>query len=176
MILWNGGDVCSCNNYDISDPSVRIFFDTKLCAFLICQRSWPAYAPHAEDLKFRDSKWTEKHGDIHLMLWDDTNDDFNFKPSLSHIQRLTCSSHYGGNCAKGECICNIADGWELETCGRGLSDSECMTRKIKNEHYRDAGSPSTEWFVEWKNTSFFIVLDKGYRVTQHIIRHSQKVI
>ena len=94
-------DVCSVNNYNISDKSARHVFDRKTYLSLKCKHSWPRHASFEEDKYLRDPMWTSKHGDVRLIMWDDTNIDFKFKPSLVHIQRLTCSSYYGGNCAKG---------------------------------------------------------------------------
>ena len=65
--------------------------------------------------------------DARLIMWDDANDNFNYKPSLAHVHRLTWSSYYGGNCTK--------YGVNLQCCGwigvwdswtGGVSDSECL--------------------------------------------------
>ena len=43
-------------------------------------------------------------------MWDDTNIPFTYKPSSAMNQRLTYSSYYGMNCAKGGVFLQLC-GW-----------------------------------------------------------------
>eukprot|EP00957_Ditylum_brightwellii_P076342 5802333-Ditylum_brightwellii.AAC.1 len=46
------------------------------------------------------------------VFWDDTNVSFLYKPSGADGQRLTYSSQYGENCAKGGVFYSCVVGWE----------------------------------------------------------------
>ena len=73
--------MCSENNYNVSDGVARDIFDRKDFLCNKCKQSWPAYASYEEDKCLRNAIWTEKFGDIRLILWDNTNINFNYKPS-----------------------------------------------------------------------------------------------
>ena len=103
-------DDASCKqHYDLDSKQLRIIFDRKLNQVLLCRNSWPRYAKYHEDKKFTSQRWLNKYGDARIIMWDNTNVNLNYMPTLSHAQRLTYSSYYGGNCAKG--------GVFLQMCG-----------------------------------------------------------
>ena len=68
------------------------FSMTKQNLCLTCKNSWPIHASFEEDLKLRDPVWTQKISNARLIMWDDTNLDFNHKTSLAKTQRITHSS------------------------------------------------------------------------------------
>ena len=95
-------------------------FDHRLYLALVCRSSWPTYAKYKEDQALRDSKWNAKYPTQRIIMWDDTNVPFNFKPSAAVNQRTTYSSYYSQNCAKGGVFCSSVDGWVLESYGLEL--------------------------------------------------------
>ena len=158
---------------------LRIIFDRKLNLVLACRNNWPTYAYYREDQEFTENKWKLKYGDTRVIMWDDTNVNFRFKPSTAHNQRLTYSSYYGGNCAKG--------GVHLQFCGwmgvydlwtGGVSDSEYLC----SDESGDGGILARQEqfqksdLVDGEIKEVNNILDKGYRVVQAMIRYSQKVI
>jgi hypothetical protein len=76
-------------------------FNQKLYLALVCRASWPTYASFEEDKALRDPKWNSKYEGKRIVMWDDTNVPFNFKPRGAANQRITYSPYYGMNCAKG---------------------------------------------------------------------------
>ena len=107
-------------------------------------------------------------------MWDDTNVELKHKPSLSHVQQLTCSLYYGGNCAKGGVhlqYCGWLGTFELWT--GEVSDSEYITR-ARNCDGKNMLESQQEFqqsdFIERKEKPIFNMLDKGYCATQHILR------
>ena len=121
----------------------------------------------------RDPVWTSKYGDARLIMWDDTNIDFNYKPSLAHIQRLAYSSYYGGNCAKGGVhlqFCGWLGVWDLWT--GGVSDSEYLASSNNDNDQSIIEfqlSFQRKDLVKGEMKPFFNILDKGYRTTQHVL-------
>ena len=73
----------------------------KLGLAVACMQRWPTFSFDKEDLLFWHSSWNEKHSDARLTMWDDANVNLNYKPSLSHTHRLTCSPYCGSNCDEG---------------------------------------------------------------------------
>ena len=61
-------------------------FDNKPFLVLKCKQIWPTFASHEEGIELRDTIWIDKHGNARLIMWYDTNVDFNFKYSLAHMQ------------------------------------------------------------------------------------------
>ena len=125
LTRWD--DAQSQVHYGLTAKQLRIIFDRKLNLVLACRNNWPTYAYYREDQEFTENKWKMKYGDTRVIMWDDTNVNFRFMPSTAHNQRLTYSSYYGGNCAKG--------GVHLQFCGwmgvydlwtGGVSDSEYL--------------------------------------------------
>ena len=85
-------------------------FDKKLSLVLSCRASWPKYVSYEEDANFRNDEWDEKYEGKRVIMWDDTNIDFQFKPSDSEEQRITYSHYYGGNVGKGGVFLQLC-GW-----------------------------------------------------------------
>ena len=67
-------------------------FDLKLYLALVCRASWSTYARFKEDKAFQDSKWNSKYENQRIIMWDDTNVPFNFKPSGAVNQQITYSA------------------------------------------------------------------------------------
>jgi hypothetical protein len=85
-------------------------FDAKACLVLRCRSSWPTYATHEEDKYLRKEKWNAKYENKRIVMWDDTNIPFTYKPSSALNQRITYSPYYGMNCAKGGVFIQLC-GW-----------------------------------------------------------------
>jgi hypothetical protein len=171
-------DAQSEAHFNLIAKNLRKIFDRKLNIVLACRQKWPTYAYYNEDKMFTDNKWILKYGDSRVIMWDDTNVNFTFMPSTAHNQRLTYSSYYGGNCAKG--------GVHLQFCGwmgvydlwnGGVSDSEYLCSDdgpdggilARQEKFQRCDLVNGD--VKEVNN----ILDKGYRVVQAMIRYSQKV-
>jgi hypothetical protein len=58
----------------------------------------------------RKEKWKKKYEGMRIVMWDDTNINFDFKPSGAYEQRVTYSSYYASNCAKGGVFLQLG-GW-----------------------------------------------------------------
>ena len=84
--------------------------NAKLDLVLSCRKSWPTYASFEEDATLRKEKWDEKYENVRVVMWDDTNIPFSFKPSSAQGQKLTYSSYYSMNCAKGGVFLQLC-GW-----------------------------------------------------------------
>ena len=103
-------------------------------------------------------------------------------PTLSHVQRLTYSSYYSGNCGKG--------GVGLQFCGYiitiplwtgGVSDSDYLTPKINKDGEEDGvlvwqKKFQDEDLVNGEVKEFVNMLDKGFRIVQPAIKYKQKII
>ena len=172
-------DAESDAHYALSAKQLRVIFDRKLKIALRCRESWPIYAKYKEDKVFTDKKWLNKYGNAGVVMWDDTNVDLNYMPRTAHNQRLTYSSYYGGNCAKG--------GVHLQFCGwlgvydlwtGGVSDSEylCSNEGPGGGILRRQMNFQNNDLVDGNIEEFYNLLDKGYRVIQAILRFYQKVI
>ena len=68
---------------------------------LSCRDSWPRYVSYEEDSILRNDEWNQKYDGKRVIMWDDTNINFQFKPSGADEQRITYSHYYGGNVGKG---------------------------------------------------------------------------
>ena len=141
------------------DKAVNKVIDTKLDMILRARQQWPKYASLIEDEFLRNTKWNQKYKGKRVVFWDNTGIVLH-KPSQSLLQRITYSSYYAGNVAKGGIFIQLC-GWlgthELFT--GAMSDSEYMnTTNILEEQ---------EIFQESDGgTKFTNVLDRGYRSTQ----------
>lgn len=51
------------------------------------------YAKFDEDAALRKEKWNEKYNGQRIIMWDDTNIPFTYKPSSALNQRMTYSSY-----------------------------------------------------------------------------------
>jgi hypothetical protein len=114
--------------YKTAIVTLREIFDNKTdivkrCCFL----QWPRFVSFDEDISHRKQKWDDFYYGKRLVMWDNTNINMCFKPTVFETQRITYSQYYGGNVAKGGVFIQPC-GWigthELWT--GGISDSEYM--------------------------------------------------
>ena len=125
--------------FKISDRKIgRKVFDSKTYLILRCRSSWPVFVSLNEDKILRKEKWNDKYENKRVIMWDDTNIPFCFKPSSAKNQRLTYSSYYSMNCAKGGVFLQLC-GWmgvaEL-WCG-GISDTIYIEKEKILERQND---------------------------------------
>ena len=120
---------------------------------------WPKYLSYKEDDFLRDTKWEHRYIGKRIVFHDNTGLDI-VKPSDSLSQRVTYSSYYGGNVAKGGVFVQLC-GWigTYELYPGAVSDSDYMNlcgifENQKRFQESDGGDP------------FLNVLDRGYRVTK----------
>ena len=147
--------------------------DQKLDLALACRKSWPAYASFEEDKLLRKEKWDNKYPNMRVVMWDDTNIPFTFKPSSAQLQKITYSSYYAMNCAKG--------GVFLQLCG-WMGVEELWVGATSDSHYME----NTEILKRQKafaendksggdDIPFTIILDKGYRIIRIAWREGKQV-
>jgi hypothetical protein len=148
--------------YNISPRTLRTIFDSKLAIHINCVMSWPRFVSYEEDKLYRKQKWSETYKQRRIIMWDNTNINFCFKPSSADVQRNTYSAYYAGNCAKGSVF--------IQPCGwmgthdlwvGAVSDSLYMTRSGVLKMHTDY----IDKYEETNKTAFTILLDKGYRIT-----------
>ena len=94
-------------------------------------------------------------------MWDDTNISFDHKPSDAQLQRLTYSSYYGENCAKG--------GVALQLCG-WIRVMNLWVGVISDTHYqkksgifREQNEFSRKDLIDGEHLPYTNIFDKGYR-------------
>ena len=143
---------------------LRQVFDSKCQTVLACRSSWPIYAFHHEDVHLRKDKWNLKYDEYkRIVQWDDTNVPFTFKPSRADNQRLTYSSYYGMNCAKGGVFLQLCGWLGVEKLWVGAtSDSHYQIHNKIFEKQRDFAAKD---LYKGKHIPFTNVFDKGYRLT-----------
>ena len=140
---------------------LRKAFDTKNLIVLACRASWPTYLSFEEDKALRDEKWNIKYGEKRIIMWDDTNVPFTFKPSRADNQRLTYSSYYGMNCAKGGVFMQLSGWMGVEELWVGAtSDSHYQKHNKIFEKQKEFAESD---LVNDKVLPFSNVFDKGYR-------------
>lgn len=164
-------DAASDMNFSLAKKSLRSIFDRKLDVVLLCRASWPMYVTYKEDKRFTSEQWKIKYGSNQIVMWDDTNVDFNYMPTMSHAQRLTYSSYYGGNCGKGGVFlqfCGYMGAHDLFT--GGMSDTEYLIEKKKQQEKNNKveGILERQRVFQEKDKvngqviQFINILDKGY--------------
>ena len=137
----------------------------KMEMVLSCRDSWPTYVSFEEDKELRDEKWDLKYNGLRIVMWDDTNVPFNFKPSGALNQRITFSSYYAMNCAKGGVFLQLC-GWlgVGELWVGATSDSFYMEKANdilqRQEHFAKKDLVNGEYIP------FGNILDKGYRIVR----------
>jgi hypothetical protein len=138
--------------------------DSKTDLVLECRRSWPTYVSMEEDEKLRKKKWNDKYKNKRIVMWDDTNIPFTYKPSSALNQRITYSAYYGMNCAKG--------GVFLQLCG-WLGVEELWVGAVSDSHYMRFTSIlkrqkifAQEDTINGEYIPFSNILDKGYRIVR----------
>jgi hypothetical protein len=161
----------ACASFFLRDRSIPVrVFEKTIRTILKTRGRWPTYATKAEDDALRDSKWGAKYGsDVRPVFWDNTGVNLHkFTDAL--LQRLTYSSYYAGNVAKGGIfvqLCGWLGTWEFYP--GAMSDSKYMNetgilelQKIFADN--DGGLPFTN------------ILDRGYRSTRAAWRQGQFVL
>ena len=142
--------------------SVYKIFDHKTYLVLCCQSSWPTYVSYEEDKALRKEKWDAKYAKKRIVMWDDTNIAFNFKPGSAKNQRTTYSSYYSMNCAKGGVFLQLS-GWMgvAELWVGGTSDSFYQEKAGILEQQKKFAEDD---IVAGEYIPFSNILDKGYRI------------
>ena len=148
--------------YKVNRSTTQRIFLTKLGFIKTCRLSWPRYASYSEDFALMKNKWREKYKDVRLVMWDDTNVNFAFKPGDADAQRLTYSMYYSGNCAKA--------GVFLQLCG-WMGGEHLWVSATSDSHYQEhtrifekQEEFARDDLVEGLYIAFTNMLDKGYRV------------
>ena len=101
-------------------------------------------------------------------MWDNTNVDFQGKPTDADLQRLTLSLYYGGNVAKGGIFCSFVVGFCWELWLGAVLDSDYLEKDYLEKDYLEKSGllGYQELFQKSDATSsisFMNILDKGYR-------------
>jgi hypothetical protein len=155
-------DAASEQQYHVDEKTLMNIFDNKRKTVLRCRLSWPVYLSYEEDRRLRKTKWNNKYEGHRVVFWDDTNISFCYKPSGANEQRLTYSSYYGKNCAKGGVFLQLS-GW------LGVEE-ELWTGATSDTHYQEQTGIfqrqdmfSRNDTVESKHIPFTNIFDKGYR-------------
>lgn len=128
---------------------------------LSTRKSWPTFVLFEEDHKLKNQKW-EKYKDQRVIMWDNTDVPFNFKPSSAEDQRATFSKYYNGNCAKGGVFIQLC-GWLGTSClwTGHISDSDYME---KTGVLREQDKFAEKDVVNGNKVSFLNIFDRGYRL------------
>ena len=147
--------------------------DQKLDLLLACRMSWPTYASHEEDSLLRKKKWNEKYKDARIVMWDDTNIPFTYQPSGAQNQKITYSSYYAMNCAKGGVFLQLCGWMGVEELWVGAtSDSFYIEKSGILRRQREFAEKDK---VGDKYVPFIIILDKGYRIIRIAWREGKQV-
>jgi hypothetical protein len=147
--------------YSLNVRGVLDVFNNKLSKVVRAVRSWPRFAFHEEDNQLRSPKWKERYANKRVIMWDNTNVNFQNKPSDAELQRLTFSQYYGGNVAEGGMflqLCGWLGGWELWL--GAVSDTEYFERSGVLEIQQQFQTIDKD---EARELAFTNILDKGYR-------------
>ena len=111
----------------------------------------------------RKDKWKQKYEGKRVVMWDDTNINFAFKPSGAYEQRVTYSKYYATNCGKGGVFIQL---------GAWMGVEELWVGAISDSMYQDKTEifPTQMHFAEnidnnyGKLIPFLNIVDKGYRI------------
>jgi DDE superfamily endonuclease len=143
--------------------SLREIFDFKTAMVKTCVLdTWPRFVTFDEDISMRKDKWNDYYHGKRIIMWDNTNINMCFKPSVFETQRSTYSQYYGGNVAKGGVFIQPC-GWigSHELWVGSISDSEYMIRS----KVLQIQQTYLETYDNQHNVPFTVILDKGYRIT-----------
>ena len=143
--------------------------ESKLALVLLARKSWPTYASLREDELLRKEKWNDKYRGKRPVFWDNTGVSLH-KATDALIQRLTYSSYYSGNVAKGGVFVQLC-GWlgTHELYPGAMSDTDYLNKTgILEAQYEFQEQDGGEPFVN--------VLDRGYRSTRAAWRNGQFVL
>jgi hypothetical protein len=167
---WN---TTSLERFGVANRNVLYkIFDAKNHLILRCRSSWPSYASHKEDKHLRKEKWNVKYGERRIVMWDDTNIPFDFKPSGAKNQRSTFSCYYGMNCAKGGVfaqLCGWMGVWELFV--GAISDSSYVEKSGLLEVQEEFAKIDK---IDGTLLPFTLILDKGYRIIRICWRNGKQ--
>jgi DDE superfamily endonuclease len=156
--------------YNLSDRTLRRIFVRILNIVVKTRETWPRFASLNKDIALRKRKWNEGYRGKRVVMWDATDVRL-YKPSDSHIQRLTYSSYYAGNVGKGSIFIQPC-GWmgTHEIWMGAVSDSDYLTRsgilEMQNTYIEthDKETSSEPWYN---------ILDRGFRVTTTVYKHGK---
>jgi hypothetical protein len=146
-------------HYKTSERTVNRIVDAKRQRVLQCRGRWPMFVTQEEDEALRAPHWNNRYKGLRVVFWDNTNIQMGFKPGDGRLNRLTYSSYYGGNVAKG--------GVFLQLCG-WLGTHSLWVGAVSDTKYLSQSGilEMQEEFVKQdpsSNTAFTNILDKGYR-------------
>ena len=170
IVRW----VDATSTYRVNNKTLLAILNKKLKYAITCRSKWPHYASYIEDHTLMKRKWKEKFEGQRIVMWDDTNVDMSYKPSGADEQRLTYSSYYAGNCAKGGVFLQPC-GWlgvENLWCG-ATSDSHYQERTNIFKRQRDFAAND---LVNNEIQPFANMMDRGYRVTLAAWRTGKQMV
>ena len=131
----------------------------KTTMILLARAKWPRYATVKEDMCLKSSKWYGRYDNKRPVFHDNTGIDI-AQPTDSFHQRITYSSYYGGNVAKGGVFIQLC-GWlgTYDLYPGAISDSDYLKNagvfeSQKDYQEKDGGIP------------FLNIVDRGYRITK----------
>ena len=120
----------------------------------------------------RNEKWDAKYPDERVVMWNDTNIPFTFKPSSAQMQKITYSSYYAMNCAKGGVFLQLCGWMGVEELWVGAtSDSYYMEKSGILKRQKEFAEKD---LVNGKVKPYCNVLDKGYRIMRKAYREGKQ--
>ena len=159
--------------FGVGEGTLRRIFDEKMKIHIAAREKWPRYASYDEDKKLRDEHWNDDYDGFRVVMWDNTNIPM-FKSGDANNQRLTYSSYYAGNVAKGGVFVQLC-GWmgTHELYPGAITDSEYILKsKILEQQYIYVQNHDKEnEEIKWTN-----ILDKGYRITTDAWRVGEQLV
>jgi hypothetical protein len=99
--------------FNTSSKTLRTIFDHKRDIHMKCVSIWPKFVSYVEDNSLRKIKWDEHYRDRRVIMWENTNVPFCYKPSASDVQRNKMS-------LREVCSSNLAVGWAHMIFGSAL--------------------------------------------------------
>jgi DDE superfamily endonuclease len=126
------------------------------------------------NILLRDSiKWKHYNRE-RVIMWDNTDVPFKFKPSASDNQRKSYSAYYAGNVAKG--------GVFIQPCG-WMGTHELWEGSVSDSHYLEKSgillmqqTYLLKTDEKTSDTTWMIILDKEYRVTETAWNEGQQLV
>jgi hypothetical protein len=139
---------------------------------LQCQIMWPMFPFQEEDVALQDDFWNERYQNQGVIFLDNTNVNRAFKPTDASLNRLTFSSYYSRNFAKG--------GVFLQFCG-WLVVHSLWVGAVSDTKYLSEGVilELQQKFVENNDNSdltFTNIVDKGYHCLIAGLRKGQYLL
>ena len=161
LLRWE--DAESVKGYDIAKGTLQKIFQNKLNMVNTCRESWPTYARYKEDHDLMRMEWKERYAGVRLVMWDNTNVSMQYKPGDPHLQRLTYSSYYNENCAKGGVFMQLCGWMGVHNLWTGAASDSMYLNKSEILNIQDRFASSD--LVDNVHIPFTDMLDKGYRST-----------